>query len=704
MEQPEAMTEGTASARLHRHPSVRAVSWLARSLWTLSVVLVALGVLLLALSNRAASSILSPYLVNLIVAALTCSTVGALIASRRPENPIGWLFGIAGLLYGVAVFAGEYSAYTLLANGDSLPGGVVMLWIASWLWIPSGSLIMFLFLLFPDGRLPSPRWRIVAWVVALTTCLETVRFALKPWPWEGFPESLASVDNPFGTEGVAVLLNTILGAASIPLLGATVLAPVAALVLRFRQATGEERQQIKWVAYAAAVLGTAITVVTIWPDLEGSVAGTVLFLAGFVAIPAAVGIAILKHRLYDIDLLINRTLVYGTLTVCVVGLYVFVVGYLGTLFHTSGSLLISLIATGIVAVLFQPLREWLQRGVNRLMYGERDDPYAVLSRLGERLEATLEPKAVLPTIAETVAQALKLPYAAIALKESGEDHGSTIVAAHGSPVDSPVRLPLVYQHETVGELLLAPRTGEEGFSAADRRLLDDLARQAGIAVHAVRLTADLQRARERLVSAREEERRRLRRDLHDDLGPQLSSQALTIDAVRVLMRRDPDTAEALLVDLKAQAQDAVTDVRRLVHDLRPPALDELGLVSALRESAARYGQNGLNVSVEAPSKMPPLPAAVEVAAYRIALEAITNVVRHARARNCTASLAIDGGERALCLEVRDDGRGIGTDRGSGVGLTSMRERAEELSGSLTVEALPEGGTVASARLPLAEEG
>ena len=274
------------------------------------------------------------------------------------------------------------------------------------------------------------------------------------------------------------------------------------------------------------------------------------------------------------------------------------------------------------------MRERFQRGVNRLMYGERDDPYKVLSQLGQRLEATLEPESVLPAVAETVAQALKLPYAAIMLREEGErQEGFAVAAAYGSPVDSPIRLPLVYQHEAVGQLVLAPRLGEEGFSPTDRRLLDDLARQAGTAAYAVLLTADLRRTRERLVAAREEERRRLRRDLHDGLGPQLSSQALTIDAVRALMRQDPDTAEALLLDLKQQAQDAVADIRRLVYALRPPALDDLGLIGVLRETAAQYGQNGLVVSVDVPEPLPPLPAAVEVAAYRIVQEAMNNVAR-----------------------------------------------------------------------------
>jgi signal transduction histidine kinase len=224
---------------------------------------------------------------------------------------------------------------------------------------------------------------------------------------------------------------------------------------------------------------------------------------------------------------------------------------------------------------------------------------------------------------------------------------------------------------------------------------------------ALRLSADLQRSRERLVEAREEERRRLRRDLHDGLGPQLSSQALTIDAVRRLMRQDPDAAEELLLDLKADAQDAVTDIRRLVYGLRPPALDDLGLLGALRESAAQYSPKGLSVSVEAPERLPPLSAAVEVAAYRIAQEALTNVVRHAEASTCTVSLAIDEAS-VLRLEVRDDGRGIPDQQENssvrtGVGLTSMRERVSELGGSLVVEPLPEGGTLVCASLPLPEE-
>ncbi len=227
-----------------------------------------------------------------------------------------------------------------------------------------------------------------------------------------------------------------------------------------------------------------------------------------------------------------------------------------------------------------------------------------------------------------------------------------------------------------------------------------MARQAGVAVHAVRLTADLQRSRERLVTAREEERRRLRRDLHDGLGPTLGSLPMKLDVADDLVEEDPAAARELLRGLKSQARSAVADIRRLVYELRPPALDDLGLVGAVREVAAQHGADGLRASVEAPKMLPPLPAAVEVAAYRIAQEALTNVVRHSGAAECAVRLALGEECGTLRLEIEDDGIGIGEDRGTGVGLHSMRERAEELGGECVVESPPGGGTRVSASLPI----
>ena len=371
---------------------------------------------------------------------------------------------------------------------------------------------------------------------------------------------------------------------------------------------------------------------------------------------------------------------------------------LGAAFRAQGDLAVSLVATGVAAVLFQPLRQRLQRGVNRLLYGERDDPYAVLARLGRRLEATLTPDAVLPTIVQTVREALRLPYVALRLAAEPADDPPAAAAA-GAPARATLRLPLVYQHEPVGELLLAPRGPGAPFSPTDRRLLDDLSRQAGVAVHAVRLTAALRRSRARLVAAREEERRRLRRDLHDGLGPALAGMTLQTDAARDLSATDPARADALLADLTEQLQAATADVRRLVDALRPPALDELGLVGALRAQAARHELGRTRITVVAPGALPPLPAAVEVAAYRIAQEALTNVLRHAAAPRAVVALRYDAPAACLTVEVTDDGRGLPPDLRPGVGLASMRERAEELGGRCAVGALPAGGTRVRAELP-----
>jgi signal transduction histidine kinase len=402
------------------------------------------------------------------------------------------------------------------------------------------------------------------------------------------------------------------------------------------------------------------------------------------------------YPLFVVEPVLNRTLVYGALTAWVVGLYALAVGVLGALVASRASLLVSLLATGLVAVAFQPLRERLQRAVDQLMYGERKDPYAVLARLGSRLEAMPAPEAVLPAIVETVAQTLKLPYAAIAVREGP---GETIAASYGQLLETSLAVPLVYQGETTGELRLAPRVPGEPFGEADRRLLAAIAAHAGIALHAVRLAADLQRSREQLVAAREEERRRLRRDLHDGLGPTLAGLTLQLDAARALLSEEPRGA-ALLLEMREQAQAALQDIRRVVEGLRPPALDELGLVGALREHVAQYQHGGLTVLVEAPEQLPALPAAVEVAAYRIALEALTNAARHAGARTCRVRLHAD---EALCLEIVDDGCGFAPDHRAGVGLRSMRERAAELGGRCDIEGKPGRGTTVCVRLPLSKE-
>jgi signal transduction histidine kinase len=425
----------------------------------------------------------------------------------------------------------------------------------------------------------------------------------------------------------------------------------------------------------------------------------VLLLGAVTFIPVAIGIAILKHRLFDIDLLINRTLVYTVLTAVLVGAYVSVVAAARVILQGHTAAGVSVAATALVAVLFAPARSWLQRRADRLLYGDRHDPHAALSRLGRRLAATAQPEALLPSLVETVAESLRLPYVAVRVN-TGED-AATPTVEHGRLVGEPLRLPLVHQGAQVGELLLGPRTPGEGFSTADRRVLAELAAQAAVAVHAVQLTAALQQARTRLVTAREEERRRLRRDLHDGLGPTLAGVVLGLDTAGNLLDGQPPAAQAaaLLERLRDQTQGAIAGIRRLVYGLRPPALDDLGLVPALQTQLAAFGQGsgGVVVSVEADGDLAALPAAVEVAAYRITVEAVTNAARHAHARHCRVRLCHDG---ALRVEVRDDGVGLRPGWHPGVGLASMRERAVELGGTLHLERADGGGTIVTANLPV----
>jgi signal transduction histidine kinase len=713
-------------------------SRLAWSLWAACVVLIAFALLLDFLTYDATDITMTDDRIQGIAApigilSLVYPTMGALIVSRLPRNPIGWIFCGVGLLYAIRRFAQAYAEYTRYGN-IAFPLGDYAGWLASSLeYTWQAFAVVFLMLLFPDGRLLSRRWRIVAGIAICGAALSALYDAFAPYYQGPFTPPYG---NPFGVVGVVGGLFTTyeLFAASqslgIALLLASSLAALFSLILRLRRARGDERQQLMWFLYAAvpAVAGLPAVmfgsiVFRFTTDLLlnttyalspwGSFFANVYYasLIALLVLPLFTYIAILRHGLYDIDRLVNRTLVYGALTACIAGIYALAVGGIGTVFEARGNLGISLLAAVLVAVLFQPLRSRLQRGVNRLMYGERDEPYAVTSRLGRRLEAAIEPGAVLPTVTETIAQALKLPYAAILLKEN---EGFRTAAAYGSPTGESDAWPLVYQREEIGRLVIAPRAPGEEFSAADRTLLEDLARQAEVAVHAVRLTTDLQRSREQLVAGREEERRRLRRDLHDGLGPTLASLALRLDAARKLVRREPEDAEELLSRLKDQTQDTVGDVRRLVYGLRPPALDDLGLLAAVRQQAAGHGfvandgsptdgavEKGRVVfALEASEDLLPLPAAVEVAAYRIIQEAMTNVARHAHARTCRVRLSVDQTGSVLELETTDDGVGMPEDRRAGVGLSSMRERAEELGGTLVVEPGPEGGTRVLARLPV----
>ena len=411
----------------------------------------------------------------------------------------------------------------------------------------------------------------------------------------------------------------------------------------------------------------------------------------FPLIGISLAVAVLRYSLFGIDRLVNRSLVYGGLTLAVVTIYVLVVGYLGYLFQTEANLTISLIATGVVAVLFDRLRGLLQRGVNRLMYGHRDEPYQLLTRLGQQLERGQDAAAALPLIAETVAQALKLPYTAVCLNMTSQP-----LASYGIPQGAVRRFPLIVGGATIGDLVVGLRSPEEPLTLPDQRLLTDMSRQLAPAIQTVQLAADLERARLRIVTERGDARRQLGSDLHDRVGHQLAGLTRQVDRVMADLSPDAASARQSLSEVSQNITAVSANVRQLAHQLFPPELELLGLVGALREHAET--RSGLLVLIDAPAQLA-LPTAVETAVYTIALEAITNAEKHASATSCTVRLTLLPETAVIALDVCDDGCGLPILIHRGLGLLSMQARAVEVGGSCTFEQNVGGGTAVRVRIP-----
>ena len=500
------------------------------------------------------------------------------------------------------------------------------------------------------------------------------------------PDRLAWI----GTWGPLSLLPTI----------ATFLASPLILAVRWRRADLAERRLLRGFGAVLGLIIVSDLIIWVIPEALGYpplLPWTIAAITGL-PFPIVIAASILRHRAFDLDVVVRRSVVYGGLTVLVVAIYAVAAGVLGAILGTSSPFATSLLATGVAALVALPLRDVLHRAASRLVYGDRDDPVRAIRRLGERLELTVDPASMPRVVVDAIADALRLPYVGL---ELGVGPSGRLVAERGVRPAGVIERPLVYGAAPIGRLVVAPHGPADPLSASDLRLLDDLGRQVGVAAHAALLTEDLRASRERLVATREEERRRLRRDLHDGLGPTLAAIGMRAGAAETRLAGDPEAAARLLAELQAEIATAVGDVRRLVDGLRPPAIDEVGLVGALRLAADRLDSPGApTLDVAADGPLPELPAAVEVAAYRIGTEAMTNAVRHAGAARC--SLRLVGGSD-LTLVVEDDGRGVGADRGTGVGLSSMQERAAELGGELRLEARPGGGTRVIARLPLLVE-
>lgn len=669
-----------------RRISRRAVSWCS------SVVVGLLAVAIVALHRLAGSAAISTWWLGSLAICIGLGGSGSLIARRLPTNPIGWLMIAGGIVQGVVGVAREWSVYTTAVN-DSLPGATTAAWIGSWTFmIPIASLPLVL-LRFPDGRLLGARWRLVERSVVAATVIGSVTQALVPG---AFTDDLPTLVNPFGIHWRGL---TAIAVATELVLMVGVLASVVSLVARTRGAGPELRQQMKWVAFAATLLGVEVALelepVPIPTGLLDWLGPVLLVFFLF-----AITVSVLRWHLWDIDAVINYSLVYGVLTVMLGGAYLGIVAISGRVHEHPVDYGSSLVAAGVVALAFAPARDRLQRLMDRSFFGDRSDPYRAVTRLGDRLGVPASGGSALDDVVDSIATSLRLDAVAIVAPDR------LIMASFGSPRTAPEEIPLVFRATEVGTLSVARRSGAP-LGHRETVILAGLAPLVGAIVHAVTVGTALQQSRRQLVTAREEERRRIRRDLHDGLGPALAAVRMKLDGARLLIDRDASEAKAVLDHLADDVRSTIEDIRRLVYDLRPPALDEIGLVSALREQARAFSgptdDGYLHVEIDADGSLACLPAAVEVAVYRIANESLNNVLRHAHASHCLVSLHSEpGGD--VHLVVDDDGGGCRATGRPGVGVQSMLERAAELGGTCRIERSPHGGTRVDARLPVAPAG
>ena len=626
--------------------------------------------------------------------------LGTVIVNKRPRNAIGWTFIVAGAALALASFGQAYALHVLVAEPGSLPAGRALAWLSNVLWpIPLVCLTL-LFLLFPTGHLPSPRWRPVVWLVGVIYVLLTIAsliLATASWsdPFEGINVAAGSVGD---IARVAILIAALAEIVAL-------LLSVASLVVRFRRSTGAERLQLKWFVSAAAVAAVAFSVGFFFdsPVVSAIVSISLVFLY------AAIGIAMLKHNLYDIDLIINKTITYGALAAFITAIYVIVVVVIGAFIGVTEG--VSLLATAVVAVAFQPIRRRAQQIANRLVYGERATPYEVLSRFSEHVGETYSGEDILVRMARLLAEGTGATSAVVWLRVGDEVRPAAVWPANGATAtaiplvadEAPVvegataSVPVRHQRELLG-LLTVTKSPNEPLSPVEEKLVNDLAGQAGLVLANSKLIEDLRASRQRLVAAQDEERRRLERNLHDGAQQQLVALAVRLKLARTAASKDLAEADRMLEQLEGDVTDALENLRELARGVYPPLLADQGLTAAIEAQSRR---SSVPVRVEA-NGIGRYPQELETAVYFCTLEALQNAAKYAEASEIVVRLLEEDGE--LVLSIHDDGRGfdrVATPLGSG--LQNMADRLAALGGTLAVRSRPGGGTTIEGRLPVRHE-
>ncbi|CAN5836454.1 hypothetical protein BH23ACT1_BH23ACT1_02590 [soil metagenome] len=641
---------------------------------------------------------------------LALPVLGMLVATRQRQQPLAWVFIATGTTMALWVFADGYAVYSLLTSQGSLPGGGLAAWLANWIWIPGWALGGLLLLLFPYGRFPSKRWRPLGWVLVAGGLI----FSAASMLVEGGLANYTYVDNPVGLVAADAAVVKLVGTLAMLGLGLVV---IASLVPRARRATGDERQQYKWVSYAATVVvGTmavgwtlfGLGIRNMWVE------NATLAVAGL--LPIAAAIAVLKFRLYDIDVVINKTLVYGALASFVTAVYVAVVVGLGAAFGSTGErdLPLSIAATALVAVAFQPARQRVQTAVNRLVYGKRASPYEVLANFSQRMGELLGNREVLDQTAQLLGEATGAARAEVWLR-SGEVVRAVACWPDGSCSTEALALdqaedwlaeraslsvPVRQRGELLGALTVETRAGES-VRPVEVRLASDLAAQAAHVLGNVRLTEelvrrleDLRASRQRLVSAQDEERRRLERNLHDGAQQHLVALRVHLGLAAAAIDEGPEQVRMLLEESQQVAAEALQNLRDLAHGIYPPLLADKGLVVAVQVWSQR---SPLAVQVYGDEQRR-YPQDSEMAVYFCCLEALQNAAKYSEASKIEVHL-VDGDE-ALRFSVEDDGRGFDPATVEwGAGLQNMTDRLQALGGDLRIDSSPGRGARLAGDIP-----
>jgi signal transduction histidine kinase len=695
----------------------RTSSRLAWEIWALLMVLLVAAAALWVWNGISDDPV---FLLFALVATGGFATFGALITSRQPRNSIGWLFLGFAFCFIVSGLSDEYVVRAVRIAPGTLPLVNLGAWIQGVLLLPAFGLLPLVFLIFPDGRLLSSRWRPVAWAMVAFPTIGLIGSIIRP----GRAGGTILLPNPTGVEGLLGLASVLMtiGAVGSVL---TALVCVAALIVRFRRARGDERQQVRWLAYVAATAAILLlaTFSTEFLTGEASRIGDLLFIS-FVAmlllgIPAASGIAILKYRLYDLDIVVKRTVVFGILAAFITAAYfLVVVGLPALLFGSAAGVesLVPFVAAAVLALVFQPVRRWANRLANRLVYGKRATPYEMLTELSGRLGGVYSVEDVVPRIARVLAEGTGAQEATVWLHvgdelrpearwpEGGPAREDPVPAPSGELATLPGAdrvVPVRHHGELLGALAVRMPAAEP-LKPQTVKLIEDLAGHAGLILRNVRLTEELKAkleelraSRQRLVSAQDEERRRLERNIHDGAQQQLVALAVKLNLVETFSAKDPQKAREMAVQVKSELQQALDDLRDLARGIYPPLLADKGLAAALEAQARKAA---VPVTIE-PNGVGRYPQEAEAAAYFCVLEALQNAAKYAEASSVTVRLGQEDGH--LVFEVADDGHGFDpATTPSGSGLQNMRDRLEALGGQVEVTSAPGEGTTVAGRIPV----